>query len=42
MGDCRIFLDRYTRKGNKGNKKEDDQKKEKITLKTRDFSNQRE
>jgi hypothetical protein len=40
--DCRIFLDRYTRKGNKGDKKEDNQKKkERITLKTRDFSNKR-
>jgi hypothetical protein len=26
-GDYRIFLDRYTRKGNKGDKKEDDQKR---------------
>jgi hypothetical protein len=25
--DCRIFLDRYTRKGNNGDKKEDNQKK---------------
>jgi hypothetical protein len=42
-GDCRIFFDRYTRKGSKRDKKEDDQKKrERITLKTRDFSNQRE
>jgi hypothetical protein len=41
-GDCHILLDRYTRKGNKGDKKEDDQKKDRITLKTRDFSNQRE
>ena len=41
-GDYRVFLDRYTRKGNKGDKREDDQKKERLTLKTRDFSNQRE
>jgi hypothetical protein len=27
-GDCRIFLDRYTRKGNNGDKKEDNQKKD--------------
>jgi hypothetical protein len=40
--DTRIFLDQYTRKGNKRDKKEDDQKKERITMKTRDFSNQRE
>jgi hypothetical protein len=40
-GDCRIFSDRYTRKGNKGDKKKDDQKKEKIVLKTKDFSNQK-
>jgi hypothetical protein len=40
IGDCRIFIDRYTRKGNKGDKKED-QKKEKIVLKTKDFSNQK-
>jgi hypothetical protein len=26
--DCRIFLDRYTRKGNNGDKKEDNQKKD--------------
>jgi hypothetical protein len=27
-GDCRIFLDRYTRKDNNGDKKEDNQKKD--------------
>jgi hypothetical protein len=42
MGDYLIFLDRYIRKDNKGDKKEYDQKKERITSKIRDFSNQRE
>jgi hypothetical protein len=26
--DCRIFIDRYTRKGNNGERKEDNQKKD--------------
>jgi hypothetical protein len=28
IGDCRIFFDRYTRKGSNGDKKEDNQKKD--------------
>jgi hypothetical protein len=41
-GDYRIFLDPYTRKGNKGTRKKTTRKKERITLKIRDLSNQRE
>jgi hypothetical protein len=36
-GDCRIFLDRYTRKGNNGNKKEDDQKKGEDNIEDKGF-----
>jgi hypothetical protein len=36
-GDCRIFLDRYTRKGNKGDKKEDDQKKGEDNIEDKGF-----
>jgi hypothetical protein len=41
-GDCHIFLDRYTRKGNNRDKKEDNQKKDEDNPRIRDFSNQRE
>jgi hypothetical protein len=34
--DCCIFIDRYTRKSNKGDKKEDNQKKDEEIMKTRD------
>jgi hypothetical protein len=36
-GDCCIFLDRYTRKGNKGDKKEDDHKKEEDNIEDKEF-----
>jgi hypothetical protein len=40
--DCRIFIDRYTRKGNNGDKKEDNQKRIKTIKKVRNFKNPRE
>jgi hypothetical protein len=36
-GDCRIFIDRYTRKGNKGDKKEDNQKKGEDSIEDKGF-----
>jgi hypothetical protein len=36
-GDCRIFLDRCTRKRNNGDKKEDNQKKNKDNLEDKGF-----
>jgi hypothetical protein len=36
-GDCRIFLDRYTRKDNNGDKKEDNQKKDENNLGDKGF-----
>ena len=38
-GDCYIFIDRYVRKDNKGNNKEDNQKKTKTIMKIRDSKN---
>jgi hypothetical protein len=35
--DCHIFLDRYTRKGNNGDKKEDNQKKDEDNLGDKGF-----
>jgi hypothetical protein len=35
--DCCIFLDRYTRKGNNGDKKEDNQKKDEDNLGDKEF-----
>jgi hypothetical protein len=40
-GDCHIFLDRYARKGNNGDKKEDNQKKMRTIQEIRNFINQR-
>jgi hypothetical protein len=37
MGDYRIFLDRYTRKGNKRDEKEDDQKKGEDNIEDKGF-----
>jgi hypothetical protein len=37
IGDYYIFLDRYTRKGNKGDKKEYDQKKEEDNIEDKGF-----
>jgi hypothetical protein len=36
-GDCHIFLDRYTRKGNKGDKKEDNHKKDENNSEDKGF-----
>jgi hypothetical protein len=36
-GDCHIFLDRYTRKGNNGDKKEDNQKKDEDNPRDKGF-----
>jgi hypothetical protein len=42
-GDCRIFIDRYARKGKKQEKKKRiTRRKMKITWKTKDSSSQRE
>jgi hypothetical protein len=35
--DCRIFLDKYTRKGNNGDKKEDNQKKDENNPGAKEF-----
>jgi hypothetical protein len=40
-GDCRIFLDRYTRKGNKGDKNEDNQKKGQDNIEDKGFQQSR-
>jgi hypothetical protein len=42
IGDCRIILDRYTRKGNNKDKKKITRGKIRTTQGIRDFSNQRE
>jgi hypothetical protein len=36
-GDCCIFLNKYTRKGNNGDKKEDNQKKDEDNLEDKGF-----
>jgi hypothetical protein len=35
--DCRIFIDRYTRKGNNGERKEDNQKKDEDNQEDKQF-----
>jgi hypothetical protein len=41
-GDCRIFIDRYTRKGNNGERKEDNQKKDEDNQEDKGFQKSKE